>query len=148
MAIPLPPDFKEFLKSFEEEKVDYLLIGGYAVGFYGYARATADMDVWIAVSSDNAARTVHALRRFGMNTPELAAELFLEEGKIIRMGVPPMRIEIQTGISGVDFEACFGRRQRVDVGGFDASVISLEDLKANKRAANRFKDLDDLDHLP
>jgi len=136
------------LKSFEEAKVDYLLIGGYAVGFYGYARATADMDVWIAVNADNASRTVHALRRFGMNTPELAAELFLEEGKIIRMGVPPMRIEIQTGISGVDFEACFGRRQRVDVGGFEVNVISLEDLKTNKRAANRFKDLDDLEHLP
>lgn len=64
------------------------------------------------------------------------------------MGVPPMRIEIQTGISGVDFESCYSRRQRVDIGGFEINVISLEDLKANKRSANRFKDLDDLDHLP
>ncbi len=148
MAIPLPPDFNEFLKSFEEEKVDYLLIGGYAVGFYGYARATADLDVWIAVNPINAEKVVRALRRFGMNTPDLTPDLFLEEGKIARMGVPPLRIEIQTGVSGVDFESCYKRRQRVDVRGFDVNIIDLEDLKANKRAANRFKDLDDLEHLP
>jgi hypothetical protein len=76
MAIPLPQDFKEFLQSFEEEKIDYLLFGGYAVSFYGYARATAGMDVWIAVNPMNAKKAVKALQRFGMNSPDLTVDLY------------------------------------------------------------------------
>ena len=68
---PLPRDFRDFLKLLEDENVDYLLIGGYAVGYYGYPRATADMDVWIAVNPANAAKMVRALERFGMKTPEI-----------------------------------------------------------------------------
>ena len=76
---PLPQDFRDFLKLLEDENVDYLLIGGYAVGYYGYPRATADMDVWIAVNPANAEKTVRALERFGMKTPEITADLFLDK---------------------------------------------------------------------
>ncbi len=146
--MPIPPDFSDFLKLLEDEGVSYLLIGGYAVGYYGYPRATADMDIWIAVNPENALKTFKALERFGMRTPELTPGLFLDKGKIIRLGVPPMRLEIQTEISGVDFSDCFARRLRVDIGGMVANLISLDDLKTNKKASGRHKDLDDLEHLP
>ncbi len=144
----IPRDFRDFLKLLEDEGVAYLLIGGYAVGYYGYPRATADMDIWIAVDPQNAQKTVNALHRFGMRTPEMTPELFREKGKVIRMGLPPMRLEIQTEISGVDFADCYNRRNRVDVGGMQVSLISLEDLKTNKKASGRHKDLEDLEHLP
>ena len=88
-TIHLPPDFKEFLKLLEDHKVHYLLIGGYAVGYYGYPRATADMDIWIAIHPDNAQKIVSVLREFGFDVPELSADLFLKEQQIVRMGVPP-----------------------------------------------------------
>lgn len=144
----IPQDFRDFLKLLEDEGVAYLLVGGYAVGYYGYPRATADMDVWIAVDPQNAERTVRALERFGMRASELTPELFREKGKVIRMGLPPMRLEIQTDISGVDFTECYARRNRVNVEGMQVNLISLDDLKANKRAAGRHKDLEDLEHLP
>ena len=96
----LPADFREFLKLLNDAEVKYLLIGGYAVGYHGYPRATADMDIWVAVSSDNAQRILAVLQQFGMTDPALSPELFLDRGKIIRMGVPPMRIEVLTCLSG------------------------------------------------
>ena len=127
--IPLPQDFRDFLKLFEEEKVDYLLIGGYAVGYYGYPRATADMDVWIAVSAANAEKAARALKQFGMDVPEVTPELFLDKGKVIRVGVPPKRIEIQTEISGAEFDACFARRQRVDMRASESTSSILRTLR-------------------
>ena len=107
MDIGLPLDFKEFLSLLNENDVEYLLIGGYAVGYHGYPRATNDMDVWIAINPKNAERIVTALKEFGFDTPELSADLFLREDTIVRMGMPPMRIEINTGISGVTFNECY-----------------------------------------
>ena len=75
----LPPDFREFLRLLNDHKVEYLLIGGYAVGYHGYPRATADMDIWVAVDPANARRIVAALKEFGFDTPDLSADLFLEE---------------------------------------------------------------------
>jgi hypothetical protein len=148
MALELPPDFKEFLKLLNAQQVEYLLIGGYAVGYYGYPRATADMDIWIAVHPQNAKRVVSALREFGFDVPGLSLDLFLKEGQIIRMGEPPLRIEIATTISGVEFDECFAER-RVEV--FDdiqINFISLKHLKVNKKASGRHKDLNDLENLP
>ena len=102
-TVNLPPDFKEFLRLLNEHQVEYLLIGGYAVAYHGYPRATADMDIWIAVHRQNAEKVVRTLRSFGFAGSDLSAELFLKEGQIIRMGVPPVRIEIATSISGVQF---------------------------------------------
>ncbi|MCX6034774.1 MAG: hypothetical protein NTV38_07335 [Chloroflexi bacterium] len=107
MDIELPLDFKEFLKLLNEKDVRYLLIGGYAVGYHGYPRATNDLDIWIAVHPENAERVVQALREFGFALPELTPDLFLQENKIVRMGNPPMRLEITTGISGVEFDECY-----------------------------------------
>lgn len=146
--IRLPPDFKDFLKLLKEHNVRYLLIGGYAVGYHGYPRATADMDIWVAIHSDNANKLVEAIKKFGLDVPELTPELFLKEKQIIRMGVPPVMVEINTSISGVDFDACHAKRIVADFDGVAVDLISLDDLKTNKKAAGRSKDLTDLEKLP
>ncbi len=148
MEIELPLDFKEFLKLLNDKGVKYLLIEGYAVGYYGYPRATNDMDLWIAVHPDNAKRVAAALHEFGFDLPELTPNLFLQENKIIRMGVPPMRLAISTGISGVEFEECYASRIEDVLDGVPVNIIDLPHLKINKKAAGRFKDLADLENLP
>ncbi len=147
-TIHLPPDFKEFLQLLNVHNVHYLLIGGYAVGYHGYPRATVGMDVWIAIHPDNARRIVNALKEFGFDLPELEETIFLQEGKVIRMGVPPMRLEILTSISGVAFDECFDERIVDLLDGIPVNLISLERLKQNKKASGRYKDLNDLEHLP
>lgn len=148
MDITLPLDFKEFLRLLNEKGVEYLLIGGYAVGYYGYPRATNDIDVWIAIAPDNAERVVAALREFGFDTPDLSAGLFLIPNKIVRMGMPPMRIEISTSISGVAFAECYAERVTAEIDSVTVNIISLRHLRINKRASGRHKDLNDLDNLP
>jgi len=144
----LQADFKDFLRLLNANRVEYLLIGGYAVGYHGYPRATVDLDVWIARTPDNAARVVTALVAFGFNDPVLTSELFLKADQIIRMGKPPFRIEISTTISGVVFETCHARRVEALIDGLPVPVIDLVNLRRNKRASGRFKDLDDLENLP
>jgi hypothetical protein len=129
-------------------KVEYLLIGGYAVNYHGYPRATADMDIWIAIHPANADRVVAALKEFGFDLPDLSPELFLSPWQIIRLGVPPVRIEISTTISGVDFGECYAERLEDTVDGVPVSLISLQHLKRNKKASGRHQDLADLEHLP
>ncbi len=148
MELQLPDDFKEFLKLLNSHKVEYLLIGGFAVGYYGYPRATNDIDVWVARTEKNANKLVAALVEFGFGTPDLKPDIFLKSDKIVRMGVPPMRVEVLTSISGVEFGSCYAARVHVTLDGVEAQLISLSDLKTNKRASGRHKDLDDLDHLP
>ncbi len=147
-TIRLPQDFKEFLKLLKEHNVRYLLIGGYAVGFYGYPHATADMDIWIAIHPENANRIVTVLKEFGFDVPELSPQLFLKEKQIIRMGVPPVKLEISTSISGVEFDACYKRRITVELDGVEVNLIGLTDLKINKKASGRTKDITDLENLP
>jgi len=145
--IEFPHDFKEFLKLLNSKKIEYLVIGGYAVGFHGYPRATGDMDVWIAVNEGNAIKMVDALRRFGFDLPGLNKEIFLTEKKVIRMGIPPMRLEILTSIDGVCFEECFTNRIVADFGDFSVNFISKEDLLQNKRSSGRPQDMVDLEKL-
>lgn len=147
MEQELPNDFKEFLRLLRAHHVEYLLIGGWAVGYHGYPRATEDLDVWIAISPGNAARVVDVLIEFGFDVPELAADLFLEEDRIVRMGVEPVRIEISTTISGVHFDECYSGRLETTLDGEPVSLINLSDLKINKSASGRAKDLADLDNL-
>jgi hypothetical protein len=144
----LPPDFKDFLKLLNLNEVEYLLIGGYAVSYYGYPRATGDMDVWIAINSENAIKIVEVFKEFGFNVPDLSTDLFLQENKVIRMGNPPLRLEILTTISGVDFSECFQEKFVTEIDGIDVNLISLKHLKLNKKASGRFKDLNDLENLP
>jgi len=142
-----PKDFREFLQLLNSRKIEYLVIGGYAVGYHGYPRATGDMDVWIAMTERNASEMANALKEFGFDLPAVKKELFLKEGNVIRMGVPPMRLEILTSIDGVRFEDCFENRVIADFGTFKANFISKDDLLANKRASGRPKDIADLDAL-
>jgi predicted nucleotidyltransferase len=148
MDLELPLDFKEFLKLLNTKGVEYLLIGGYAVGYHGYPRTTNDIDIWIAVNLDNATRMVGVLREFGFDTHELSSDLFLKENSIVRMGMPPMRIEVATGISGVRFEECYTERVEDEIDGVKVNIIDLHHLKVNKKASGRHKDLNDLENLP
>jgi hypothetical protein len=149
MAMPsLPDDFKEFLKSLNSNSVEYLLIGGFAVNIYGYVRTTNDLDVWINVNPENAAKIDRALREFGFSTPTLTPALFLARNNVVRMGLPPIRIEILTSISGVEFDACYAEREIIQVEEMAIPVISLVRLRENKAASARMKDLADLENLP
>ncbi|MBD3232516.1 MAG: hypothetical protein GF315_02195 [candidate division Zixibacteria bacterium] len=146
--IELHPDFKDFLKFLNLNKVKYLLVGGYAVGYHGYPRATGDMDIWIALSKENAKRAAQALIDFGMSAKEVTFEIFMEEHKVVRMGLSPVQIEVITSVTGVEFGECYKRRETIKVGDISINIISLEDLKQNKRATGRHQDLEDLEHLP
>lgn len=143
----LPPDFKELLRLLNSHRVEYLLVGGYAVGYYGYPRPTGDLDVWVSVEPENADRTAKALTEFGFDPEEVSASLFQRPDNIIRMGVPPIRVKIITGVSGVEFDTCYARRASAVIDGVPVNVIGLDDLKANKKAAGRHKDLNDLEQL-
>ena len=147
-TIHLPPDFKEFLQLLNEHQVEYLLIGGYAVGYHGYPRATVDMDIWVAMHPENANKLIAVLKEFGFDVPELSEALFLTPDQIVRMGVPPVRLEITTTISGVEFAECFKERIVDKLDGIDVNLIDLRHLKINKKASGRHKDLNDLDNLP
>ena len=148
MAIPvLARDFKEFLKSLNSNRVEYLLIGGYAVSIYGHVRATNDLDVWVNVTPENATRIRHALHEFGFAEELLTSDLFLSPNNVVRMGVPPIRIEILTSISGVEFECCYAEREMIQIEDVAVPVISLARLRQNKAASGRAKDLADLENL-
>ncbi len=148
VTIQLPPDFKEFLQLLNSHEVEYLLIGGYAVGYYGYPRPTGDMDVWVAMHQRNAEKLVTVLKEFGFHTPELSISLFITPSQIVRLGNPPLRIEILTTISGVAFEECYAQRTRDVIDGVEINLIGLQNLKVNKKASGRLKDLNDLENLP
>jgi hypothetical protein len=129
-------------------KVEYLIVGGYAVSYHGYPRSTGDMDIWLAMSSENAAKITRVLKEFGFDRELLSEDLFLEKNKVIRIGLPPIRIEILTSISGVEFSECYNCRISDTVDGVEVNFINLDDLKKNKKAAGRHRDLGDLENLP
>jgi len=135
------------LKLLNSASVEYLVVGGYAVAFHGHPRATGDFDIWIATSPENVARVRQALTAFGFPQEVVASAPLNLAGKVIRMGRPPLRIELLTSASGVAFDACYRRRQVQSVGDVDLPFISLADLKANKRASGRAQDIADLEEL-
>ncbi len=102
----------------------------------------------MAISPHNAQKIVAVLKEFGFTSPELNANLFLEKDKIIRMGIPPMRLKILTTISGVEFESCYQSRIVAELDDFQINLIGLADLKQNKKSAARHKDLNDIENLP
>ena len=145
--IQIPSDFKEFLKLLNSQSVEYMLIGGYAVGYYGYPRPTGDMDIWIARNNENVQQLMGVLTDFGFDLSDVSAELFMQPDQIIRMGVPPLRLEIITSISGRDFSDCYPRRIVAEMGDVMVSLIGFDDLIENKKASGRHKDIDDLEKL-
>ncbi len=146
-TIRLPTEFKNFFQLLDSHGVKYLLIGGWAVGYYGYPKATGDIDIWLAIDSKNQKNLQKALVDFGITLSEVNENL-LKKGEFIRIGNPPLRIELLTEISGVQFEDCFERHVSQTIDGVSLKIINLEDLKKNKQASGRHKDLDDLENLP
>jgi hypothetical protein len=136
------------LKLLGHHGVRYLLIGGYAVNYYGYPRATGDIGVWIQLDAENARRIADAVREFGFNTPDVTPEVFMQEGRIIRMGNSPVRLKILNLLSGVSFDECYPHRVETTIDGVDVTLIALDHLKQNKRASGRHKDLEDIKRLP
>jgi len=147
-TIRLPTEFKEFLRLLNAKQVEYLLVGGHSVSFYGHARSTGDIDIWIRLSQKNASRLSKALVEFGFAAANVPSRLFLDKKKVFRIGVPPLRIDILPDISGVTFKECYAERNVAVIDGVEVSVISLRHLKQNKSASGRHKDLDDLESLP
>jgi len=146
--IRLPTEFSDLLKLLNVHDVRYLVVGGFAVAWHGYPRATGDIDIWTERSRANAERIVRAVREFGFDVPQLREDTLVETNRILRMGNPPLRVEILTSISGVEFSPCFASRDEVVLGDLRIPVLNLVHLRENKRASGRHKDLDDLENLP
>jgi len=146
--IKLAGDFKDFLKLCLHHEVRFLVIGGYAVGHHSRPRYTGDLDLWLDSSQDNAERVVRVLRDFGFHGDDVTTEMITSRKQIIRMGFEPMRLELFTRIPGVGFPQSYRRRVIVKMGRLEVPFIGLEDLKKNKKASGRLKDLQDLEELP
>jgi predicted nucleotidyltransferase len=123
-------DFREFLKSLNDNHVRYLVIGGYAVAYHGHPRYTKDMDVWVASDKENAAQIVKALDDFGFASLGLKEEDFLEPGQIIQLGYPPNRIDLYTSTLGVDFETCYPDHEVFEMDGIQVNFIDLKNPEA------------------
>jgi predicted nucleotidyltransferase len=148
VTIPLLPDFLDLLRYLNEEKVEYLIVGGMAVNYYGYHRSTGDLDIWVAVSATNQDRLANALQRFGFSARSVSHRPLLEKPNFIRIGQEPIRVEIHSDISGVQFDECAARAEVCSIEGIDVRFISLKDLRTNKAASGRTKDRADLEALP
>lgn len=142
----LNSDFKEFAELLNANGVEYLVVGGYALAAHGHPRYTGDIDFWVSNEAANIERLLNTLQAFGFGSLGLSANDF-DADTVIQLGKPPRRIDLLTGIDGVDFAGCWSRRERVTIDGLVLNLIGLDDFKANKRAAGRLKDLADLEAL-
>ena len=146
----LPDHFRDFVVQLNNHQVEYLIIGGYAVGSYGHVRGTNDLDIFINATPSNAERALTACLAYGIESEKLNLEMFLVP-RMIGIGVPPLRIEILKKLDVVDFEFAFQRKRRVVVDGELLNVISLDDLILLKKAAikgrNQARDSEDLTFL-
>jgi hypothetical protein len=140
-------DFKEFVELLINHKVEYLIVGGYAVGIHGHPRYTGDLDIWLNPTIDNAKKIVLCVNNFGFSSFNLKVEDFTKEGNIIQLGYPPLRIDLLTEIDGVTFTECFNNRKIVEIDELSVNFIGYDDLLKNKKVSGRLKDLDDIEHL-
>ena len=141
----LYPDFRDFLQLLNEEGVEYLVGGGYAVTWHGYPRYTGDLDIWIHATPENARRMMAVLERFGAGGVGLTPDDFLDDRfDVLKMGREPIRIDMMTRMKGLEFPPAFAAREVYESDGLPIFILSLADL----RRANRAKDKDDLQHLP
>lgn len=141
----LPDDFREFIQCLNKHEVKYLLVGGWAVGIYGNPRATKDIDFLIATDDENIEKLQPALYEFG--APTVANEVFQEPGNVYRIGSSPIQIDIINQASGIDFEACYARRELLSTDEIEISLIAKPDLIRNKKASGRHRDLADVEFL-
>lgn len=145
--LDLPDNFLDALRAFAAHGVEFLLVGGYAVGVHGYIRATGDMDLWIRPTPENARRAWAALADFGAPLGDLTEADLARPETVFQMGVIPERVDVLCSVSGVSFDEAWPHRFTVHLPGLDLSVIGREELLRNKKAAARPKDLIDVDWL-
>ncbi len=143
----LNQDFKEFIELLNVHKVEYLVVGGYAVGYHGRPRYTGDIDFWIAISKENASKILLALKEFGFESIGLEENDFLKEDLVLQLGYEPCRIDILTSLTGVGFKECFDRKVIANLDGLVINFIHVNDLKVNKSKTGRSRDLGDIENL-
>jgi hypothetical protein len=137
-------DYNDMLSALCAEGAEFLIVGAYALGAHGIPRATGDIDIWVRPSAENARRVMRALRRFGAALLDLTEADLEASDTVFQMGVPPNRIDILTGISGVTFDQAWAARVSVAIEGLSVPVIGRGHLVRNKAACGRPKDLADL----
>ncbi len=140
-------DWKAFLAALEAHGVEYLVVGGVALGVHGHVRYTKDLDVWFRSSEANAERLIAALREFGFRDLQASPAAFCKPRAMLVLGSEPNAIELINFADGVDFDACFKNRIVVPLGDVSISVIGLDDLRRNKQAVGRLQDLADIESL-
>lgn len=142
----LNDDFRDFLQSLIECGAEFVIVGAHAMAAHGVARATGDIDVFVRATPDNADRVVSALRDFGapIGIHGISETDFARPGWVYQMGIPPRRIDVLTSISGVGFEEAWQGRTTLEVDGLTLPFLGLEQLRANKVASGRPKDLADI----
>ena len=144
------PRYKELLRLLNEFQVEYLIVGGFAVMKYGEPRYTKDLDIWVENSAQNSHKVVEALKRFGapLDQDGITPETFTEKQVVYQIGIAPVRIDILTEITGVEFADGWRKRVASTFFGVPVHFISFEDLVVNKRALGRSSDLRDLSQNP
>lgn len=147
--VRLHPDFLDFIRAFNEANVKYMLVGGYAVIFYGYARNTGDLDIWVERSKKNYERIMHAFQIFGMPIFDMTLDNFLDFQRldVFSFGSPPVSIDIITELKGMSFERTFPFAVDKVTDEVPVKTISFEQLMEAKMASGRYKDLQDIEQL-
>lgn len=143
----LQKDIREFIALLISEKVEFLLVGGYALAYHGAPRFTEDIDFFVATSEANAVRLDKVLHRFGFGGLGLTQKDFLEENQVFQLGRAPHRIDLLTGLSGLTWEQAWQSRRRIELDGLEMDVIGKEALILNKKATGRTQDLADVERL-
>ena len=141
------PDFRELLALFNAHKVKYLIVGGYALAFYGSPRATGDIDIFIQPVPANAKRVHAALNQFGFGSVGLSACDFEKSDRVIQLGVPPVRIDIMTSLTGVSWTAAYKNRVKGKYSDVPVFYLGRHQFLLNKRSIGRKKDQADLEAL-
>ncbi len=140
-------DFKELLELFNAQKVEYIIVGGYALAFHGAPRFTGDIDLFVKPDADNAQRILAALSEFGFGSLDLSENDFTSDENVIQLGVHPVRIDIMTSLSGVEWEKAEAGKVSGRYGDTEVYFIGREDFITNKKALGRKRDLADLEAL-
>ena len=141
------PDFRELLALFNANQVDYMVIGGYALAFHGAPRFTGDLDIFVKPDPENARRIVESLDQFGFKSVDLSVDDFQAPDQVVQLGVPPVRVDILTSITGVSWAEAASGRVEGKYGEIPVYYIGREQFAANKRATGRKRDLADLEAL-
>jgi predicted nucleotidyltransferase len=143
------PHYKELLQRLNEFEVRYLIVGGYAIMKYTEPRFTKDLDIWVENSVENSVHVFEALKRFGapIESDKITPETFTRPSLTYQIGIAPVRIDILTQITGVEFSAAWRSRVEGSIFGVPVHFISLNQLIANKQATGRSSDLEQLKHI-